>query len=182
MIMFGGSPHIVAEPPKFAQKTSAKIIGTGLNFNNLDNSMVTAARNKITVILSMNIASTKDIHIKAIKIGINFKDREKLYDRINQRVDEMLKNGLIEETRQVLNSNLSYTSVKAIGYKELSPYINGEKTLDECVEKLKRETRRYAKRQITWFKRDLDVNWLYADEINSFEELFDRAVQIINKG
>lgn len=135
-----------------------------------------------TITQQIENSKLEETPYKAIKIGINFKDREKLYDRINQRVDEMLKNGLIEETRQVLNSNLSYTSVKAIGYKELAPYINGEKTLDECVEKLKRETRRYAKRQITWFKRDLDVNWLYADEINSFEELFDRAVQIINKG
>lgn len=119
---------------------------------------------------------------KAIKIGLNFKDREKLYDRINRRVDIMLEDGLVDEARQVLSNELSYTSVKAIGYKELMPFINGEKSLDECVEKLKRETRRYAKRQITWFKRDNEINWLYVDEYNSFSELFDRAVQIINKG
>ena len=67
--MFGGSPHIVAEPPKFAQKISDKISGTGLNLSNFDNSMVTAARNKITVILSINIAKTVDKTKNVIKIG-----------------------------------------------------------------------------------------------------------------
>lgn len=119
---------------------------------------------------------------EAIKIGLNFRNREKLYERINRRVDIMLEEGLIDEARQVLSGVLSYTSVKAIGYKELIPFINGEKSLDECVEKLKRETRRYAKRQITWFKRDTEINWLYVDEYNSLSELLNRAVQIINKG
>ena len=117
-----------------------------------------------------------------VKIGINYKDRAKLYERINKRVDLMLENGLVNEAQDVLSSKLSFTSIKAIGYKELLPYFNGEKTLDECVEKLKMETRRYAKRQITWFKRDLDTNWLYADEYNSFEELLADAVEIIKKG
>ena len=94
----------------------------------------------------------------------------------------MLRQGLLEEAKEVLSSPLSATSVKAIGYKELAPYINGEDTLDNCVEKLKRETRRYAKRQLTWFRRDKDINWLYADEYDSFEELFTAAVSIINKG
>ncbi len=118
---------------------------------------------------------------KAIKIGLNCKDRAKLYDRINNRVDLMLENGLLEETRKVLNSDLSFTSVKAIGYKELAPYIRNELPLEECIEKLKRETRRYAKRQITWFKRDLDINWLYTDEYNSIEELLNKAVEIVKK-
>lgn len=117
-----------------------------------------------------------------VKIGINYKDRSKLYERINKRVDLMLENGLVNEAKDVLSSKLSFTSIKAIGYKELLPYFNGEKTLDECVEKLKMETRRYAKRQITWFKRDLDINWLYADKYNSFEELLADAVEIIKKG
>ena len=117
-----------------------------------------------------------------VKIGINYKDRAKLYERINKRVDLMLENGLVNEAKDVLSSKLSLTSIKAIGHKELLPYFNGEKTLDECVEKLKMETRRYAKRQITWFKRDLDIDWLYADEYNSFEELIADAVEIIKKG
>lgn len=115
----------------------------------------------------------------AIKIGLGFTDREKLYDRINLRVDIMLEKGLLEEARQVLGSELSQTSVKAIGYKELAPYFSGENSLDECIEKLKRETRRYAKRQLTWFKRDKEINWLYVDEEPDFETLLGKAVQII---
>ncbi len=117
-----------------------------------------------------------------VKLGINFENRQTLYDRINKRVDLMLKNGLLEEAERVYNSDLSFTSVKAIGYKELFPYFKGELSLDECVEKLKMETRRYAKRQITWFKRDKAINWLYPDKVNSFEELFSQAVQITDKG
>lgn len=118
----------------------------------------------------------------AIKIGLNYRNRENLYDRINRRVDIMLERGLIDEAKEVLKSDLSFTSVKAIGYKELAPYINNELSLDECIEKLKRETRRYAKRQITWFKRDTEINWLYPDEYNSFEEILNKAIDIVNKG
>lgn len=117
-----------------------------------------------------------------IKIGLNFRDREKLYDRINLRVDLMLEQGLLEEAKQVLTSSLSFTSVKAIGYKELAPYINNEDTLENCVEKLKRETRRYAKRQLTWFRRDQEINWLYVDDYDSFNGLLSAAVSIIDKG
>lgn len=118
---------------------------------------------------------------RAVKIGLNFSDRQKLYDRINLRVDKMMDDGLLDEAKEVLLSDLSATSVKAIGYKELAPYIMGKRSLDECVEKLKQETRRYAKRQITWFKRDKDINWLYVDEYDLFEELYKDACQIIEK-
>ena len=93
----------------------------------------------------------------------------------------MLDNGLLDEAKKVLSNNLSQTSVKAIGYKELIPYFNCEKTLEECVENLKRETRRYAKRQITWFKRDKEINWLYVDELSA-DDLLSNAIEIINKG
>lgn len=117
-----------------------------------------------------------------VKLGLNFEDRQKLYDRINTRVDIMVQNGLIEEAKRVYNSQLSFTSVKAIGYKELFPYLKGELPVEECIEKLKQETRRYAKRQITWFKRDKEINWLYPDKTESFEQLFNEAVQITDKG
>lgn len=116
-----------------------------------------------------------------IKLGLNFKDRQVLYDRINKRVDLMLDNGLLDEAKKVLSNDLSQTSVKAIGYKELIPYFNCEKTLEDCVENLKRETRRYAKRQITWFKRDKEINWLYVDELSP-DDLLSNAIEIISKG
>ncbi len=136
----------------------------------------------ITITEQNRRSRTQQSPYYAVKIGLNFSDREKLYDRINRRVDLMLEQGLIEEAKTVLSSSLSFTSVKAIGYKELAPYIRGEASLDDCVEKLKRETRRYAKRQLTWFRRDKDIHWLYVDNYDSFEELYNAAVNMINKG
>jgi len=92
-----------------------------------------------------------------------YKDRSVLYNRINSRVDSMLENGLVDEARRVLANANSKTSAQAIGHKELKPYFNGEISLDEAVENLKRETRRYAKRQITWFKRRAAAEMIYMD-------------------
>ena len=112
----------------------------------------------------------------ALYIGIGYQDRQKLYDRINKRVDLMLEAGLENEARQMLGKQ-GLTARQAIGHKELQPYIDGNITLDEAVEGLKRETRRYAKRQLTWFRRNENINWLYADEM-SRDELVEKAVDI----
>ena len=136
----------------------------------------------ITITEQNKNSKNEESPYSAIKLGLNFEDRQKLYDRINKRVDLMVEAGLILEAKRVFNSELSFTSVKAIGYKELFPYLKGELPLEECIEKLKQETRRYAKRQITWFKRDKEINWLYPDKAESFEQLFEQAVQITEKG
>lgn len=94
---------------------------------------------------------------------IGFKSREVLYERINRRVDLMVEAGLVEEARENLSKEKA-TSAQAIGHKELAPYFRGEKSLGQALDDLKRETRRYAKRQITWFKRRENAVWLYADE------------------
>lgn len=112
----------------------------------------------------------------ALYIGIGYQDRQKLYDRINKRVDLMLDLGLENEARQMLGKQ-GLTARQAIGHKELQPYIDGNITLDEAVEGLKRETRRYAKRQLTWFRRNENINWLYADEM-SRDELVEKAVDL----
>mgnify|MGYP004661726283 FL=1 len=112
----------------------------------------------------------------ALYIGIGYRDRQKLYDRINKRVDLMLDSGLENEARQMLGKQ-GLTARQAIGHKELQPYIDGNITLDEAVEGLKRETRRYAKRQLTWFRRNENINWLYADEM-SRDELVEKAVDL----
>lgn len=111
-------------------------------------------------------------------IGIGFKDRKVLYDRINKRVDLMVGAGLIEEARKVLDSPIGTVAGQAIGYKELKPYLLGEIPLSEALENLKRETRRYAKRQLTWFRRDKRINWIYADQT---ENIAEAAIDIINK-
>lgn len=112
----------------------------------------------------------------ALYIGIGYQDRQKLYDRINKRVDLMLEAGLENEARQMLGKQ-GLTARQAIGHKELQPYIDGKITLDEATENLKRETRRYAKRQLTWFRRNENINWLYADEM-SRDELVKKAVDL----
>lgn len=93
---------------------------------------------------------------------ICFKSRQALYERINARVDKMLQNGLLQEARECLASP-GATSAQAIGHKELAPYFNGEISVEEAAENIKRETRRYAKRQITWFRRRENAVLLYAD-------------------
>lgn len=131
-------------------------------------------------ITEQNINSKQDSPYNVIKIGLTCRDRELLYNRINKRIDIMLESGLIEEAEKVLNSDLSETAKKAIGYKELIPYFSGEQSLEECIETLKMNTRRYAKRQLTWFRRDEHINWLYIDEYDSFEDLLNIALKIIN--
>ena len=110
----------------------------------------------------------------ALYIGIAYRDRETLYSRINKRVDIMLENGLADEARAVLG-RAGKTAAQAIGHKELAPYFSGEVDYDTAVENIKRETRRYAKRQLTWFRRNKSIKWFYADEMPS-EELISNAI------
>ncbi|MDO4491541.1 MAG: tRNA (adenosine(37)-N6)-dimethylallyltransferase MiaA [Lachnospiraceae bacterium] len=98
--------------------------------------------------------------------------RERLYDRINLRVDLMLQQGLVEEVRSLMDQGLdeSFLSMKGIGYKELFPYLRGEMPLEQCVEAIKMESRRYAKRQLTWFRREKDVIWVNKQDFGYDEE------------
>ncbi len=112
-----------------------------------------------------------------VVIGITFADRQKLYDRINLRVDIMMKNGLLDETKEFYSKYKSDTASAAIGYKELKPYLDGEVPFEEAVEKLKQETRHYAKRQLTWFRRDERINWIEADKC---KDIFEEACRIID--
>lgn len=106
-----------------------------------------------------------------VKIGLDFKERKNLYDRINLRVDLMLEAGLLNEAEVFFSLNAGSTAVQAIGYKELKPYFLGDATLDECIDSLKQATRRYAKRQLTWFRRDQMTKWFFVDEYKSSAEL-----------
>lgn len=97
-------------------------------------------------------------------------DRSVLYDRINRRVDIMVEDGLIDEVKDLLNSDINpkATSMQSIGYKEFYGYLNGESTLEEAVDKIKQSSRRYAKRQLTWFRRNKEIHWLNPE--NAFSE------------
>ncbi|MBE6728685.1 MAG: tRNA (adenosine(37)-N6)-dimethylallyltransferase MiaA [Ruminococcaceae bacterium] len=130
----------------------------------------------ITITKQNELSKLKASPYKPTIIGITYEDRQKLYDRINSRVDLMLKNGLINEAKQFSEDNV--TASQAIGHKELMPYLRGEISLEEAVETLKRETRRYAKRQLTWFRRDTRINWIYADK----EDVLKKTFSIIKEG
>ena len=92
-------------------------------------------------------------------------DREKLYDRINKRVDMMIEEGLIQEVEQILKKYDTFpTAMQGLGYKEVVDYLNGIYTKEEMIEKIKMETRRYAKRQLTWFRKNKQTIWLNAEE------------------
>ena len=111
------------------------------------------------------------------------RDRQALYDRINLRVDIMLKNGLIEEVKGLLEKGYTkdMISMQGIGYKEIIKYFDGEYTLDEAIEIIKRDSRRYAKRQLTWFRRYEDAKWFEIDKFDSAEELKDAVVSYVKE-
>ena len=115
--------------------------------------------------------------VDALVIGIRYNNREVLYDRINRRVDIMLQDGLVEETERLLKAGVfevNATAAGAIGYKEILPYLQGHISLEQATEDLKTATRRYAKRQMTWFYAKPYVTWIDADDngkMRTFEEI-----------
>ena len=121
----------------------------------------------------------REIDFKFIQFGLKW-DRDKLYENIDQRVDKMLSSGLIDEVKSILkngyNSNLN--SLNTVGYKEIISFLNDEITLERAAELIKRNTRRYAKRQLTWFNADDRINWI---EMNNFSDLEKAAELIFDK-
>ena len=111
---------------------------------------------------SFRTQSTKKRPFRIIKIGLT-REREELYDRINRRVDEMMKDGLLEEARSVY-AYKHLNSLNTVGYKEMFQYMDGEWTLDFAIEKIKQNSRIYSRKQMTWFKRDKDITWFHPDQ------------------
>jgi tRNA dimethylallyltransferase len=111
---------------------------------------------------------TKKRPFKIIKIGLQ-REREQLYDRIDLRVDKMIKNGLFNEV-ELLEEFRTHNALNTVGYKEIFEYIDGHYNKEEAIRLLKRNTRRYAKRQMTWFRRYDDVQWFNADNVKEVEK------------
>lgn len=107
-------------------------------------------------------------------------ERKKLYERINKRVDEMIASGLIEEVKEIVDKFGEDVNVvlQTVGYKEVIEYLKGKINYDEMIELIKRNTRRYAKRQLTWFRKDKNIQWI---DVQSEEDLNRVAEQILNK-
>lgn len=104
-------------------------------------------------------------------LGLCYPDRQQLYDRINRRVDQMVQQGLIEEARAAYAAGGMGTAAAAIGYKELIPYLEGRAELADCIARIKQETRRYAKRQMTWFRKNEQIQWISRTEFDEAEEI-----------
>lgn len=117
---------------------------------------------------------------ESLVIGLNALDRNVLYDRINLRVDMMIEAGLVEETKKFFETKTASTACQAIGYKELKPYLDGVLSLEEAADNLKQATRRYAKRQLTWFRRNEKIKWLNIDEYTS-DELVKKAEEAVKE-
>ena len=111
---------------------------------------------------SFRTQQKKERPFRIVKIGLN-REREELYNRINQRVDQMMKDGLLEEAKSLINKR-SVNALNTVGYKELFDYFDGRWSLEEAVERIKGNTRRYARKQLTWYKRDEDMHWFHPND------------------
>jgi tRNA dimethylallyltransferase len=121
----------------------------------------------------------RETNIEFMQFGLNW-EREILYKNIETRVDEMIKLGLVNEVKSILSMGISQNinALNTVGYKEIIGYLSGNITFDRSIELIKRNTRRYAKRQLTWFRKDKRINWL---DVNSKEDFEKISETIINK-
>jgi tRNA dimethylallyltransferase len=121
---------------------------------------------------------TSPLLYEFIKIGLT-RDRKELYRMIEERVDAMMEAGIVEEVKNTLEMNPDRTPMQAIGYKEVAMYLQGEITLDEAVRLIKRVTKRYAKRQFTWFRKEEDIHWVDITGIDDSHKAFMRVSNIV---
>ena len=171
-----GGEKLIEELRSFDPETAEKLLPS--NSKRIIRAIEIYRLTGITMSESIRRSKQKPPVYDVIAVGITYADRQKLYDRINKRVDCMMKAGLLEEAKLFYASKIGTTAAAAIGYKELKPYLDGEKTLEEAIEHLKQETRHYAKRQLTWFRRDAYINWIEADRVDS---VYEEAIKIIER-
>lgn len=153
-----------------------------LHFNDLKRVVRALEIYEITGIKKSELKPKKEVSIlKPLIIGLTW-DRAELYNRINTRVDLMINNGLVEEVEKIykLNPNKDYQSFKGIGYKELLQYFNNKITLDEAIDKIKLNSRHYAKRQLTWFNKMENVSWFNKSKIED-DKIINEILDIYNK-
>jgi len=135
--------------------------------------------------ISQHDSETKSLPLKynATVIALNFSQRTVLYDRINRRVDEMISKGLVNEVHSLLDMGVprSSTAMQAIGYKEISATLDGNTDMGAAIEKIKMESRRYAKRQLTWLRRNTEVNWITWDTEPDFNNGVRMVTEILNE-
>ncbi len=124
---------------------------------------------------SFRTSTRKERPFKIIQIGL-IRDREELCNRINLRVDQMMEQGLLEEARSVYPFR-QFNSLNTVGYKELFNYFDGSWSLDFAIEKIKRNSRVYARKQMTWFKRDPEIQWFHPDDENAIKNYLNEQLE-----
>lgn len=118
---------------------------------------------------------------ETVYIYLQYRDREALYDRINLRVDKMIERGLVEEAKEYFSLHEDFTSAQAIGHKEIAGYLRGEISLEEAADNLKKATRHYAKRQMTWFRKNINAHSIFCDDHKNLPDAVDAAEKIIRE-
>lgn len=124
----------------------------------------------------------RNVDVKFIQFGLKW-DRDILYERINARTELMIQNGLVEETKKIisLGYNKDLNSLNTVGYKEIFSFLEGEFSLEKSIELIKRNTRRFAKRQMTWFRRDKRINWLELKKEEDLLKVSDKIFEQLKK-
>ncbi len=128
----------------------------------------------------LHVLSKQKRKYDPIFVGLNYSDRQKLYDRINLRVDLMMNNGFLDEAKSLISMPLSSTAMAAIGYSDLFSYINGELSIETALENIKQKSRNYAKRQLTWFNRNTEMQWFYPDLYDSSDALYKEILDYVS--
>ncbi len=131
-------------------------------------------------IWEFHAAHKREVDIKFLQYGLQW-ERELLYQNINNRVDKMISDGLVDEIKSVLEKGYSseLNSLNTVGYKEIIAYLKGEYDLERAVELIKRNTRHYAKRQMTWFRKDEMIKWFEIDQEEELEKIADSIIKDI---
>jgi len=126
-------------------------------------------------------SSSKEKKNIFLQIGLNW-EREKLYQNINNRVNEMIENGLVEEVKSILNKGYdkNLNALNTVGYKEIIQFLDGDIALERAIELIKRNTRHYAKRQLTWFRKDKRIQWFDLKDLNDLNKIAEKIVLTIN--
>jgi tRNA dimethylallyltransferase len=129
-----------------------------------------------TSILSFQKGAKKQRDFQIIKVGLDL-PREELYERINQRVDNMMKDGLLNEAEAVYPLR-HLNALQTVGYRELFDYFNGRCSLEQAISKIKQNSRHYAKRQLTWFRRDASIKWFHPGEISQIQQYITEEIAV----
>lgn len=190
----GADPLLRARLEEFAEQHGRHALWERLNELDPEAAASIHENNLIRVVRAIEVCETTGIRFSeqrrqnlkgdapynACMILIDY-GREELYDRINRRVDMMLAEGMVEEARRVYESSDPATAYQAIGYKELIPYLEGREVLDTCVDRIKQQTRHYAKRQLTWFRKKEGISFISCSESLEYKIFYENVQNTIAK-